>query len=296
MGIENRDYVRRDRSSGWSPGGVGGGGLVVIPWIIGICAVVVIANAASKQALNEWLDLEIADIWPRLQLWRLITYGFAHASGVSHVIFNMFALWLFGRYVEPVYGSREFLAFYLTAILVSGLGFLALDAGFATGRACVGASGGVMAVTLLTACHFPRERIYIYLLFPIELWLLAAITVFIDLVGVLEGGVGIAHGAHLAGAAFGFLYHRFDWRITRGLGRIPLPSLAGLRRWRHRRKAPVRIYEPPEERTEKIISADTIDRLLQKIGEQGEASLTEEERAIMTEASRQAARRRQRPE
>src|SRR5207237_381134 len=78
-------------------------------------------------------------LWPVPELWRLLTYGFCHVN-TSHIFFNMFSLWLFGKYVEPIYGAREFLAFYLVGILISGLAFLGFDAAHAVPHGTIGAS------------------------------------------------------------------------------------------------------------------------------------------------------------
>ncbi len=287
MGISSRDYIRNDVR-----GPLARSDASAIPWIIGACVVVFVANGLSQGQVNRWLRLDFDDFGPRLQLWRIVTYGFCH-GGSSHILFNMISLWLFGKFVEPIYGAREFLAFYLVAIVLSGIGFLAIDAGlaplipaeFRPRLGAVGASGGVMAVTIVAAMLYPRSQILFMMVIPMELRVMAVLQVVLDLVGAFDGGSSIAHGAHLAGAAFGFVYQRNNWRILNGLPRFSVPKL--------RRRPAVKLYRPPEEREPEQVSAERVDALLQKIHEHGEASLTDEERAVMNAASKQAARRRQ---
>lgn len=211
-------------------------------------------------------------------LWQLITYGFLHA-GLSHLAFNMFALWMFGRAVEPILGSREFLAFYLVGIAISGAGHVLFSAIQNSPAGAVGASGGVLAVVFLTAATFPRMKVYVMLVLPMDLWVMAVIFAVVDVLGMLNPGSGVAHAAHLGGAAFGLAYKYNNWRL------IPLWQrmtgwASGIRR-RRRKNPNVRIFQPPKEP-----DSDQVDRLLAKIHEQGEASLTDEEREFLIEASR----------
>src|SRR5690606_24668473 len=103
-----------------------------------------------------WLDPDLVVF--RLQIWRLVTYGFCHSPGdVLHIVFNMLLLFWFGRELESMYGSKEFLRFYLAGIVVSGLAFIGLA--FITGikNPSIGASGAVMAVVVLFAIYHPRR-------------------------------------------------------------------------------------------------------------------------------------------
>lgn len=213
-----------------------------------------------------------------LQLfWRLITYSFCH-GGLGHIAFNMYALWLFGRLLEPVYGSREFLAIYLVGVVISGLGHLAFGLFQNSPAAAIGASGGVMAITFLCAMHYPRLQLLLMLIIPIELRWFAVMYAVVDVLGLLNPGSGVAHAAHLAGAAFGVAYKYYGWRLL-PLGQSAIERLQGIRR---RRRAPsVRIYNPADEALEA-----RVDSILEKIHAEGEASLTDEERETLREASR----------
>jgi membrane associated rhomboid family serine protease len=230
---------------------------------------------------REWLSLSAGDLY-RFQVWRLLTYGFCHdPQNLMHILFNMYFLWMFGRLVEPIYGSREFLAFYLTAVCISGLCFVAVHA-TQPNASVLGASGGVMAVVMLSAMHFPRMKILLMFVIPIEFRWLAVMYVVADLFGFFGGGTGVAHMAHLGGAAFGLAYKYYDWRLLRTWDRLRGRFSGGGTRWVPPSRRPkVRIYQPKQENLD-----EQVDAILDKISREGEASLSEEERSILKDASR----------
>jgi membrane associated rhomboid family serine protease len=222
MGIHSRDYIRDTPSSG---GFRPSGDQWAVKFLVIANVVVFLLQLVSpkvgipfapfeESAVTHWLKLDPQEVVFGGQVWRLLTYGFCHsADNLLHILFNMYILWMFGRLVEPICGSREFLAFYLSSIVVSGLCFLAIHLVNPLTYA-VGASGGVMAVVVLTAMHYPRLTVLVMFILPIELRWLAIIVVALDVTGTLQGDANVAHSAHLGGAAFGFLYQYFHWRIT----------------------------------------------------------------------------------
>jgi len=81
------------------------------------------------------------------QWWRIFTSGFVH-SGLIHLAFNMFLLWILGRGLEPALGSVAFAVLYVTSLVAGSFGVLLVDPGLLT----VGASGavfGLMGVTIV---------------------------------------------------------------------------------------------------------------------------------------------------
>jgi membrane associated rhomboid family serine protease len=150
--------------------------------------------------------------------WQLLTYGFLHNPGnLTHILFNMFALWMFGRDLERIMGAQRFLTYYLTCVIGAGLAQL-LVAGF-TGvpTLTVGASGGVFGILLAFAMAFPN-RIIMLIFPPIPM----PAKYFVFFYGLLElylgvsgNNPGVAHFAHLGGMFFGYLLLRY-WRTNRG--------------------------------------------------------------------------------
>lgn len=281
MGIYSRDYLRDEGPQGQSFGPAGGQWAIKFLLIANI-GVFLLQNLSP--VVTDWLALSLSDL-RTFEIWRLLTYGFCHdPRGLGHIFFNLFILWMFGRLVEPVYGSREFLSFYLAGVLISGLAHVGVQAIEGTHRPVVGASGGVMAVVFLTAMIYPRLTVYVMFILPMQLRVLAVVYAAVDVLGVFTPGSPVAHAAHLGGAAFGVAYKYFDWRIT-GLGTSLWYALQGRLKGRTRSRPKVRIYEPTREPPSDDLDRK-VDAILKKIHDEGEQSLTEEERRILSDASR----------
>src|SRR5579863_3580664 len=169
-------------------------------------------------------------LWPLgagFRPWQLITYAFLH-GGVLHILFNMFALYMFGGALERYWGGRRLVLFFLLCVLTAALTQLAVqypaasgplaDAADATGPV-IGASGGVFGVLLAFAWYFPKQRII--LLFPpipMPAWLFVTVYGLLELfLGVTGTQQGVAHFAHLGGMLGGalcILYWRARHRFT----------------------------------------------------------------------------------
>jgi len=158
--------------------------------------------------------------------WQFITYMFLHSSdSFFHILFNMFALWMFGSTLENLWGPAKFLSFYLVCGLGAGLTqAIALtydisqyNAMFEAGQlgaaelfalinvSTLGASGAVMGIFAAFAYTFPNsQRIILPIPFPIKAkWALLGLGILDVLGGISSESTGIAHFAHLGGAAVG---------------------------------------------------------------------------------------------
>ena len=101
--------------------------------------------------------------------WSFVTYMFAHSTtSVTHILFNMLVLYFFGPRVEERLGSGHFVRLYF----ISGIVGAILSIVFNQGGYIIGASGAVFGVQLAFAKYWPRERIYIWGILPVEAWLL----------------------------------------------------------------------------------------------------------------------------
>lgn len=179
---------------------------------------------------------------------QLFTYMFLHA-GFTHILFNMFGLWMFGRVMESVWGPKKFLFYYLSCGVGAGLMqelaqfiqfYMMIKADYPTaslaeimqaghlngmllnGWTTVGASGAIYAILLAFGMTFPNERIFIFPLpLPIKAkWFVifyAAIELFS---AISNSNSGVAHMAHLGGMLFGFLMIRY-WNRHPGYGYGP---------------------------------------------------------------------------
>lgn len=170
-------------------------------------------------------------------LYQFLTYQFLHAN-LTHLFFNMFALWMFGCVVENVWGPKQFLFYYISCGIGAGLMqeivqfgdfYLRISAQqpsvtfselFVVGEqlsnqlntwTTIGASGAVYAILLAFGMIFPNERIFIFPLpVPIKAkWFVLGYAV-VELVSAVSSSAdGVAHMAHLGGMLFGFLMIRY---------------------------------------------------------------------------------------
>jgi len=144
-------------------------------------------------------------VWKKLFLWQLFTYIFLHGD-ISHILFNLLALWMFGGELENYWGSRKFLFYFF---------FCGIGAGICTVLLTpyqfipvIGASGAIYGILLAFGWFFPNRLIYIYFLFPIPAKYFVILYGFIEFIYASRGGTGggIAHLTHLGGLLFGLIY------------------------------------------------------------------------------------------
>ena len=133
--------------------------------------------------------------------WTFFTSMFSHAS-LTHIIFNMFALWLFGPRVEARFGSARFLGLYFASGIVGNLGAFLNPAG-----AYLGASGAIMGVSLAYARYWPRDRVLIYGIIPMTTRTMVIVyAVWSVVAGIGNFQPGVAQFIHLGGLAGGWFY------------------------------------------------------------------------------------------
>lgn len=287
MGIHDREYYRDE------PRGIflGGDRSMVVNLII-INVIVYLADLLLfNEEAGRWLGLEASLVRQPWNAWQLLTYGFVHnPRSITHIGFNMLALWFFGRDIETIYGRRVFLQLYLTLVIVSGLCWVIAENLLFRDYAsrAVGASGAVFGVMLVFVLHFPTRIFYIWGILPIPVWLLAGLYVLNDFATISRSardGVNysnIAHAAHLAGAAYGALFYKTRWTLF-----SLVPGKLVKRGFKARPK--LKLHSPEED--DRMLS-QRVDAILEKISREGEASLTKEERRTLEDASRRYQRRR----
>ncbi len=306
MAIYDREYYRREGPS--ILGSIASTGQVCKWLIVANVVVYVMQVAAAPHGafddagfLTRALSMNPVKAFQEFQIWRFLTAAFLHdPNNVFHLVWNMIFLWWLGTEMEDLYGSKEFLAFYLVAAVAGnaiwGLWTLLkpptlLDHLMATQEA-VGASGAVMAVLVLFTLHYPTRRILLFFILPVPMWLLTVIYVGKDLHAMLRGmDFGVAVACHVGGAAFGLLYWNYQWRLASILRpfqggwrwtRSPSRGRPQLRIYREEVAAPV--AAGPAERVDEQLEAK-VDMVLEKLGRVGVENLTPEEQAILKRAS-----------
>ena len=152
---------------------------------------------------------------PAFQLWQLLTSGFLHGS-LTHLVFNMFALYMFGGPIEGLLGPRRYLVYYLACVVGAAVTQLVVLVNMERPPVpTVGASGGVFGLLLAFGMAFPRQKIMlIFPPIPMQAWLFVTLYGLLELyLGVTGSGQGVAHFAHLGGMAGGYLMLLY-WRAT----------------------------------------------------------------------------------
>ena len=172
---------------------------------------------------------------------QLITNMFLHdPKGITHLVFNMLALWMFGTVLERFLGSKRFLIFYLICgvgasiviqltIPFSADQFTKSAEAFSNGNtvfenneaykqvySAIGASGAIMGVLAAYAYLFPNTEMYVmFIPIPVKAKIVIPLYILIDLfMGVRQiAGDNVGHFAHLGGALIGFLLILF-WNKT----------------------------------------------------------------------------------
>ena len=175
-------------------------------------------------AVVGWFGLQPHDVTHNFFVWQLVTYLFLHA-GFFHVIFNLFALWMFGADLERLWGGRQFLFYYFLTGVGAGLFDVLLQPSSVI--PIIGCSGAVYGVLLAFGVLFPDRPIFLYFIIPIKAKWFVLIMGLIEFVGSFQPGSGISHLDHLGGMIFGYLY-------LRGSG-LPLDFQTRYRQWRSAR-------------------------------------------------------------
>lgn len=166
--------------------------------------------------------------WDRLYIWQLVSFNFLH-SGLSHIFFNLFALWVFGGELEKKFGSRRFAIFMAISGIGGGISMLMTSPGMQI--PVVGASGIVYGVLLAYGLTYPNRIVYLYFLIPIKVKTLVIIFGGIEIISSISGSnTGVAHLAHLGGMVFGYLYLYYDKLYMKVRERYYRKKLTNLRK------------------------------------------------------------------
>jgi membrane associated rhomboid family serine protease len=176
-----------------------------------------VSNGAMEVLFALW-PLQPIEGVVNFHVWQVVTYAFLHDTrNITHLLFNMLGLWMFGAEIERYVGPRRLLTCYFASVITAALTQLFIPALFgAPPGLTVGASGGVFGLLLAYAFMFPTRKV-IPLIPPIPMpaWLFAALYAGIELfLGVTGTLSGIAHFAHLGGMV-GSALVLMQWRFAR---------------------------------------------------------------------------------
>jgi membrane associated rhomboid family serine protease len=259
-------------------------------------------------------------------VYQFVTYMFLH-GGFTHILFNMFALWMFGSVIERVWGPKKFLFYYICCGIGAGVtqelvqyitysmenisAYQYVSAGgvqmttdaYINLWTTIGASGAVYGILLAFGMIFPNERLFIIPFpFPIKAkWLIVG-YIAIELFSAMSGpGDGVAHMAHLGGMLFGFLMIKY-WQkhpdssssFGRSRGQEFFDNLKRKYDARQNQQNMKAEHTDPRRETDEEYNArqrknqEEVDAILDKIRKSGYDSLTQEEKKKLFDQSRKS--------
>ena len=277
MGLYDREYTQADFESG---SGYGPYRRMAMPKITSVVKKLLIINIAVfllsflfppvETFMFDWFSVYPATLGKSLQLWRQITYQFLHA-GPGHIFINMLVLYFFGPMLERLWGGRKFLIFYLVCGAMGGLlyPFLAL-VGWLDVAQLVGASGSILGMLAAGAILFPNMMVYVWGVIPVKLRILAIIFSAISIISLLRPDQFANAGgqaAHLGGMVAGAVY-------------VVSQS------WRDKFKLKLRSGAWEKKMTTQRNLQVEVDRILEKVHNQGIHGLTSKEKKILKQATK----------
>jgi membrane associated rhomboid family serine protease len=243
---------------------------------------------------SRWLAVPASLTALLMKPWTIITYMFYHEE-FFHILFNM--LWLFwmGKIFVEYLGSKKLLSTYMLGGICGGVLYILAYNFFPLFRESVnysyalGASAGVLAVTVAAATLVPDYRIGILFLGPVPLKYIALVTVLLDVINISGSNAG-GHIAHLGGALFGFVYIR-QLKQGRDLAKWfnsiadrLATAFSGRRKMKVKYKGTARDEDYVASKKAK---QERTDEILDKISKSGYGSLSNEEREFLFKSSRE---------
>ncbi len=242
------------------------------------------------------------------RFYQFFTYMFVHAN-LWHIFFNMFALWMFGRIIEQVFGVRRFIIFYLVCGVGAGLmqelvQYVEYSASglsnyplyqvsvMLNAWTTVGASGAIYGILLAFGMTFPNERLFIIPIpFPIKAKYFVVGYALIELLSAIgRSADGVAHVAHLGGMLFALLLILYWRRQGNGGGGGMFSSFRHkFSQWSKPKMKVTRgggkFSDEMDYNARRKAQDEEIDRILAKVKKHGYGSLTEEEKRKLFNAS-----------
>jgi membrane associated rhomboid family serine protease len=267
-------------------------GAPVTKWLIilnvGIFLLQILLTGRGEQLfMQSWGDTSIRDTFMKLQLWRLITSQFLHAD-FGHLLFNCLGLLFFAPHVERWMTSRPYLVFYLLAGIFGNLVYTVLF--FVPGlfenhslsSPAIGASCGILGILAVFYFIAPNATVLLFLIIPVPIRTMAIVfLVYESCIVVFDLHNSGGSAGHLGGALFGYLF--FKWPPLKPFV-VKLAQIGEKGPKKKRRTRDATIVR--ESKRSPLEMTKEVDRILDKISEQGIQSLTKKEKETLDKARR----------
>ena len=172
--------------------------------IINIIVFAAVELSGVRGELFRQFGLVPSFVWQNFKIWQPFTYLFLH-GGATHLLLNMFVLWMFGRELEEIWGKKQFFVYYfITGI---GAGLITTLFSLYSIVPIVGASGAIYGLLLAYGVMYPERKVYVYFLFPVKIKYFVAVLAGLSFFASLSPGQSvISHLTHLSGMIIGYIY------------------------------------------------------------------------------------------
>lgn len=230
----------------------------------------------TDRFLLDWGKLVPYAVFARGQLWRLLTYMFLH-DPVSpfHLLFNMLALWMFGKEIEQRWGAARFMRFYFISGVGSGcFSVFHLFSPVMRLTGVIGASGAILALLTVYAYYYPHRKVLLFFILPVNIRVVVIGYALFSLFGSIAPRGVVAHLTHLGGILIAIGYLRW----------YPLVSGWLQRRSSLRDEGIMRLNAEAAARKRRFFE-EQVDPILEKISREGKDSLSPQEKKILKKAS-----------
>lgn len=232
--------------------------------------------------------------------WTLLTYVFSDTgNNLMRILSNMLWLWAFGFILQEMTGNDKIIPIYIYGGVLGGIVFIAANYlipplhSQINNAALLGANSGTMAVAMATTTLSPNHKFFTMIRGGIPIWVLMAVYLFIDLVGVASTSAAYSL-SHIAGAAAGFIFI-----LLMRKGKDGSVWMNNLYSWfmnlfdpnkkNKKQSTKEKVFyntgnRNPYSKTA-IITQQRVDEILDKINQRGYQFLTDEEKQILKKAA-----------
>ena len=236
--------------------------------IINIAVFILMELSGQKNILFQMFGLVPRAVLQEYKLWQTFTYLFLH-GGFIHILFNMFILWMFGKDLEVDWGKNEFLIFYF--ICGIGSGIITVFTSINSFVPVVGASGAIYGVLVAYGLTYPNRMVYLYGVFPLKVkYMVLGLGVIAFFASLSASQSTVSHITHLSGMIIGIIYIVFNFR------------------WKNIRLLYIkmRLKSIQSKQNEDTHIKMQVNKILDKLNDQGWESLTSKEEEFLTRASK----------
>ena len=240
--------------------------------IINIIVFILMELSGQKSILSQIFGLVPQAVLHEYKLWQACTYLFIH-GGFIHILFNMLVLWMFGKDLEVDWSKNEFLIFYFTCGI--GAGLVTVLTSMNSFVPIVGASGAIYGILVAYGFTYPNKMVYLYGIFPLKVkYMVLGLGIIAFFASLSTSQSSISHITHLSGMIIGVIYIvlKFRW------GKINL--------WYIKKKLESINYKQNRFENDGNHMKIQVDKILDKVNNNGWESLTYQEKEFLTNASK----------